>query len=332
MKTERRKPSRQVELRELKNAHKLDLLSLIKRTSLIQHPSLHDVGHGFQRNVLAVNDLLSLPSYLMLYFLAWRAGSLGAVKEVVTVFMAQIAKQPQSLDQMLKETRERHQKEVKIDLEEAYRRLGEVLGPMGRGKFHGSILRPLILGAISNCWTAFETLAADAWEVLVNSRSAELAQSTIGALPPGAESLDLSRRQVSVGFLAKYDLNLKGKLGSVLRSKFDFTRVQGIREAYRPIFQKDVLGSAADPSKLAILEATRHLIVHRAGIVDEEFKRRTGSRARVGSPLRLQGDTAQQLIGSAIEAGCRLLEACDDWVRKGRPATATSPAPTGSPG
>jgi len=63
---------------------------------------------------------------------------------------------------------------------------------------------------------------------------------------------------------------LRGCLGSVLRSKFDFSSFDGIAAAYERAFGpsqrlQDLAGS------LKRIEQVRHLIVHRGGITDERF-------------------------------------------------------------
>ena len=69
----------------------------------------------------------------------------------------------------------------------------------------------------------------------------------------------------------------------------------------------------ADPT-LGILEATRHLIVHRAGLVDEEYQRRTGESTAIGHHLALNGARFSELGNSAVAAGCKLLRAVDNWL------------------
>ena len=124
-------------------------------------------------------------------------------------------------------------------------------------------------------------------------------------------------KSVSVGLLARYGFDLRGSLGTVLKSKFDFTSVTGILKAYRAACGRvsEIEGTLSHPS-LSRLEATRHLIVHRAGIIDEEFKKRTGITEKIGDPLVTSKNEIEMLLNTSIEAGSVLLESVDRLLRE----------------
>jgi hypothetical protein len=61
------------------------------------------------------------------------------------------------------------------------------------------------------------------------------------------------------------------------------------------------------------------VLVHKAGVADEEFCRRMKSEARFtgvskGDPLRLDGEVAGGIVGSAMDAAVRLIQAMDKWL------------------
>ena len=177
-------------------------------------------------------------------------------------------------------------------------------------------LRSLILACISAAWTAFEAAAGDCWEVLVNSCPSRLVPSTLEELE-ASESDALSQKQIPVGLLAKHGFDMRSKMGTVLRKKFDFTSVSGIRKAYKPILgDGSKLDSALRNKDLARLEAIRHLIVHHGGIIDEEFKRRTDSRGQVGVPFPLEGDPVKRFVTASANTGCILFLECNAWLSK----------------
>ena len=66
--------------------------------------------------------------------------------------------------------------------------------------------------------------------------------------------------------------------------------------------------------RLSELEARRHLIVHRASRVDEEYKRRTGSELQVGASLTFNNEQAVEFARASQMAGLGLLAFVDDWL------------------
>jgi hypothetical protein len=175
--------------------------------------------------------------------------------------------------------------------------------------------RALLFAGTASAWAAFECAAKDAWIAALNLRPLQLAQPAFGSLPEDVGGEGISGRQIGVGLLARHGFDLRDKLGTLLAPKFDFTSVSGIRAAYSAAFgkQADHGNALADPA-LGVLEATRHLIVHRAGLIDEEYRRRTGDTTPAGQSLRLNAPRVSELANAAVSAGCKLLGAVDTWL------------------
>ena len=155
------------------------------------------------------------------------------------------------------------------------------------------------------------------WIVALNSRPKLLAQSTFAKLTDDVATEGLSAKHVSVGLLARHGFDIRDKLGLLLSEKFDFTGVAGIRTAYTSAFGK---GSGLDTifseQNLATLEATRHLIVHRAGFLDEDYKRRTKDSIPFGQQLHIDGARVCELVNSSITICCKMIRQVDDWLDK----------------
>ena len=184
--------------------------------------------------------------------------------------------------------------------------------------------RYLVYAFVVNTWTAFECLAKDLWIAALNARPRQLAQPAFKHIGEGDESgSGLSSRCIPVGLAARHDFVLSSCLGTILSKRFDFTSVSGIRVAYRAAFEpaerlQEILGSR----ELAFLEGARHLVVHRAGVVDDEFNRRTGLEKTVGEPIEFEKDEIQRLANTTVVAGTKLLELVDQAI---------APAETGQP-
>lgn len=178
-------------------------------------------------------------------------------------------------------------------------------------------VRSLLFAGATFGWAAFESAAKDIWIAALNARPILLAQSALSELPDETATEGLSAKHISVGLLARHGFDLRDKLGSLLSDKFDFTGVSGIRVAYTSAFGK---GSAFDTmfneQNLATLEATRHLIVHRAGFADEDYKRRTKDDVPLGQQLHLDGSRVCMLVNSSITVCCKLMREVDEWLVK----------------
>jgi hypothetical protein len=175
-------------------------------------------------------------------------------------------------------------------------RIGERRDKMLENPTYGLALRTsmqvLYSAAISASWTALECLAADLWVASLNESPLPLAQTAITSLDQ-QEPGELTSKQIPVGLAARYGFDLRRCLGTLLKPKFDFTSVSGIQRAYR-VFgtTDDYLTKAFAGSLLGELEATRHLIVHRASVVDADYKKRTDSPLPLGSRLTFTEEKA----------------------------------------
>jgi len=164
--------------------------------------------------------------------------------------------------------------------------------------------------AVSASWTAFECLAGDLWVGALNENPRPLAQMAITTL--SRDDDEVNPKQISVGLAAKYGFDLRHCLGSILKSRFDFTSVSGIRKAYKVFGEDAYLNETLESPTLLKLEITRHLIVHRGGVVDEEYRKRSKIDAELGHPLTLSEESVAELRGAMREAGIRLLAFVND--------------------
>jgi hypothetical protein len=129
---------------------------------------------------------------------------------------------------------------------------------------------------ITTMWTVFETLAGDLWEAAINEKPNQLAQLNglarrlkKGKQPPPDSSVSSSDRRegksVKLASLQYYNWDLTGKMGTVLRTRYDFVRLEGIRIAYAEAFSEnaDDLDKILLDDALDILSALRNVIVHK---------------------------------------------------------------------
>ena len=176
--------------------------------------------------------------------------------------------------------------------------------------------RALLFGGLAYMWASFECALKEAWVAALNARPKSLAYPAITMSPNETEVSGLSAKSISVGLLSKYSFDVKSKLGTLLAPKYDFTSVRGICRAYSAVFCKEDMEKLLDDILLRELEATRHLIVHRSGIIDSEYNERTGQNLPEGRLLELSGSKVSELSNRGIKAVLDLLYYVDNWLSK----------------
>jgi hypothetical protein len=283
----------------------------------LQSKALQSVADVYAKNVFDLLGLLSLP-YAMLRIGVHNTQQieffLQAVAETKILLRTKEDKarvMAYAGELMKKATEEKSS--PKNPHEEANRQLAKLL----EKKNVSDAARALLYAGISSGWAAFESAAKDIWVVALNSRPKLLAQPAFAKLTDEAATEGLSAKHVSVGLLARHGFDLRDKLGLLLSDKFDFTGVSGIRIAYTSAFGKSsVFDTMFNEQNLATLEATRHLIVHRAGFVDEDYKRRTKDNVPIGQQLHFDSARVCELVNSSITVCCKLMRQVDEWLVK----------------
>lgn len=161
--------------------------------------------------------------------------------------------------------------------------------------------------------TAFETFAADVWEVAVNVHPRILAElrGTKGKRKNDSDG-DPSRedaKSIRLDVLQREGYNLEGKMGTILRGKFGFDSLGGIRDAYRSAFSVDgeAILTPLEHESLNVIAALRQVIVHRSGIADREYERKTSGKAnapaaKVGEEIHLTGNLLSNLFLTRVSA------------------------------
>lgn len=175
-----------------------------------------------------------------------------------------------------------------------------------------------LLFATAGSWTAFECLSADLWVATLNAHPDKLAQRAFERQEKPDPSDGISGKAIQFGLLARYEFDLRSRMGTILKPKFDLTTVSGIAKAYTAAFGDDpAVANSCKVPDLHLLEASRHVIVHRAGVVDDEFHNRTkrmGLDFAVGAPLPLDGKLVSRMVNAAIDAGSGIIVLVDQWL------------------
>ena len=83
-----------------------------------------------------------------------------------------------------------------------------------------------------------------------------------------------------------------------------------MKTVFGALYKRDssVLATLSNP-RLFELNQRRHIIVHRLGIVDEEYIRRSKDNLQVGSQLLVKASDLSRYLDAVRDAGISLLEA-----------------------
>lgn len=190
-------------------------------------------------------------------------------------------------------------------------------------------LDAILVGQFTGMWTAFEVLAGDLWEAALNAhprklsdlkagkRKAKRPKVDVGVVSTGGQTQD--DKQVPLNMLQKFDYDLSQKMGTLLRKKYNFTKLEGIQDAYWEAFDDANIRQAVDCDTLNVLSAIRNIFVHKAGKADEEFSNRVSQNPalatiEIGQRVPVDGVLVQQIIPPAIQTTINLIHAVDAWI------------------
>jgi hypothetical protein len=177
----------------------------------------------------------------------------------------------------------------------------------------------LFSSMILGTWTAFETLSGDLWEGALNTRPDEIAKLA-GARSAGAKDGD-SQKSIDLNRLAEHGFNVSNVMGTLLRGRFNFQVLDDIRYAYNCAFGKRCANAmkAVHSDAIQHLSATRNILVHKAGIIDDKFKQDTKSSPHfatltTGAQLKLDGRVVADLVLNAVTQVIEIITSIDKYL------------------
>ena len=192
---------------------------------------------------------------------------------------------------------------------------------------------PLLSSQLTIMWTALEALFADLWEAALNAHPAKLAalkgnpnrinQPNSTSLSPNSQQTRGSRetRSVPLDWIENHRFQVREKMGTILRLRFEFSKLSSTREAYACAFDRksETIDAALGHEAFEALNAIRNVLVHKAGKADREYVKRCSylpmlPQTPEGQPVLLNGHIVTNLIRPCLEQAGNLMIAVDDWV------------------
>lgn len=153
-------------------------------------------------------------------------------------------------------------------------------------------------------WSAVEVLVRDAFVYLLNrnpEHADKLLQDTSSRKRFSAERVDWQT-------LADYGYDMSRSVGTYLISKADLKNVPAIRSTLQALFPgASDLHAILSDRRLWDLSQRRHLIVHRRGIVDQEYREATGHDLSLGESLWVTPAEVEDAIDASLSLGKALI-------------------------
>jgi hypothetical protein len=180
---------------------------------------------------------------------------------------------------------------------------------------------------ITGMWTAFEAMAEDLWVAALNVQPQLLANlrgdaKRLTADPRKVSELSGdSEKLVKHKLLQRYEYEISDHMGDILKSRYQFDSLSGIRTAYAEAFSEHsaTIDTALKDGVLDAISALRNNLVHSGGVIDDEYVKkasRTASlpKGNVDSEIELDGGTVAGLVRPVLAAGQKLIKGVDSWI------------------
>jgi len=176
-----------------------------------------------------------------------------------------------------------------------------------------AILESMIMGG----WAAFESMASDLWEVSLNHGPKTWVMKYTGAT--SAKASKNQEKSVVISQLNRYDFDVSKQMGTILKAKNGFASWREISQAYSDAFGDEMVSILNDQAhnELRAMEAIRHVIAHRAGIVGPKFLEDVADFPEWNScakdqPLPLDGSKVSRLMDSVVSCAESMIK----WIDK----------------
>lgn len=186
-------------------------------------------------------------------------------------------------------------------------------------KQHQQSYFSLLYSSIVWIWTLFEITAADLWEQILNTGFDHMGKDALRRFwKKGMTSVedDIRGKYIRLDYLEKFNYNIRDNVGSILRHYFDFSCLTSMADAYSLALPRSTtMKKALRSETLNILAESRHLIVHKAGIIDGRYKRITGTSQKVGDRLEIDKRHTELYITLVVQVIRQILNSTNQYLK-----------------
>lgn len=306
--------------------------------------SIEEVSKAFTTNILRLKSMMVFPAFLadfagILQRITVRA-EFETAGEVTIQEIARDTKSAKVIFDRFKALYHEHSEQlqemandpIKISThtDESVERGGAITVLLSNGPASVNAFEFAMMSYLTSAWTAFETAASDLWEVALNHRPQGLAELSgerryrkRETRKSGEEDIPKLEKSIKLELIRGHEWDTRNKMGSILRDKFSFTSLSGIREAYECAFYKksDNIDAVILDDCFDQLSALRNVIVHKSAIADSEYVQKAKKipslpQFKKGEKIELNGKMVADLVHKTTNASCKLLYEVDQWLIK----------------
>lgn len=165
-------------------------------------------------------------------------------------------------------------------------------------------------------WGSFEVCAKDSVAALLNARPS----LTILLQNDPRTKRVIDAKSIGLQVLEEYGFDLSSRMGEWYTRSAPTWTLQTVRDTFSVLCpDSKALHEALGSEDLWILGMRRHLIVHSAGTVDEQYKRLTGDALPIGSKVEVQPLRFRTYSELVVNAAALLLKATSDCRASAEP-------------
>ena len=166
-----------------------------------------------------------------------------------------------------------------------------------------SVAREILLQGTVATWSALEMLVGDELILLLDSRPDLVTK----LLSDQSAKRKFELPKLNVDDLASRGFDLSKQMGHLLFKERDLSSLPTLKCACEALIDSSCLREKLSAPTAWLLNQNRHLIVHRRGIVDDEYLLKTGAKLNVGDQLVVPPAEFEELLLHALSIGSEFL-------------------------
>lgn len=164
-------------------------------------------------------------------------------------------------------------------------------------------------------WGALEILAGDLFIDFLNAQPEHLQE----LLADNRCRTLFAIKSVSIETLMEYEFDLSHTIGNILCAHRSIDTLPAMKSVFCVLFPENAaLREMLSRRELFALNQRRHLVVHRRGIVDEDYLSKVNDGSKIGKELAITPQALEASICLVHDVGVELLESVAGALRRGK--------------
>lgn len=230
----------------------------------------------YKQNIVSVANATGIPFTMAMHFSMRNAQSKIGIREAII-----------GVDLSEEEIRSNSQKKFNDALNdqefanEIFIDLSNIL--LSLVKENQTLSKELLSQGYLQAWSIFEVFLRDFIELYLNNNP----EKCNSVLQNDALKRRNDLRKIPYDFIESNMFDIKNKIGTLIVNTYDCSDLIVIKEIIKSIAYKEELNLALDGNELWKFFQTRHLLIHKKGIIDSNFLRKTNCTNKIGTAISI---------------------------------------------